>query len=352
MAKTLLMNTLPRPTFRWLKNNHTEGSLLGEGTKKAEISVAANEGVVTALTNTDALNPGYEGVNKEALALVANAFTNGFVIDVDAGKKETVVITFNVSGDAVNENTRIRINAGAHSQVDVLYVLEGEANTAHAIQLFTEVNAADHAQVVVKKVQLLGDNTQQLEHRFAHVGKEANVEYINIELGGADNYLNYATTLAGESANFVHDLAYLGDKAQRFDIAMLMTHEGRKTTSDVHNIGALSGTSKKSFRGTLDFLRGSSQAEGAEEDIALLLNKDVKSISLPLLLCKEDNVSGNHAASAGQIDNNKLFYIMSRGFSESEAKHIIVESMLRPIIDRIGQEELEEVTLAAVRNKI
>ena len=43
---------------------------------------------------------------------------------------------------------------------------------------------------------------------------------------------------------------------------------------------------------------------------------------------------------------------MSRGFSEAEAKHIIVESMIRPIIDRIGNEDIEEAALTAVRNKI
>jgi sufB/sufD domain protein len=47
-----------------------------------------------------------------------------------------------------------------------------------------------------------------------------------------------------------------------------------------------------------------------------------------------------------------LFYLMSRGFSEVEAKHIIVESMIRPIIDRIGDDVIEEAALTAVRNKI
>ena len=99
-------------------------------------------------------------------------------------------------------------------------------------------------------------------------------------------------------------------------------------------------------------LRGSLASEGAEEDTCLLLTPQVKSISLPLLLCKEDNVSGNHASSAGQLDPAKLFYLMSRGFNEEEAKHIIVESMLRPLIDRIGNEEMEETALAVLRQKI
>ena len=74
--------------------------------------------------------------------------------------------------------------------------------------------------------------------------------------------------------------------------------ETEKSFSDIHTLGALSGNSKKSFRGTLDFLNGATASEGAEEDTCLLLDPTVKSVSLPLLLCKEDNVVGNHAASA------------------------------------------------------
>lgn len=67
------------------------------------------------------------------------------------------------------------------------------------------------------------------------------------------------------------------------------------------------GTSRKYFRGTIDFLRGGKKAVGNEEDTCLLLNKGVHSISVPLLLCKEDDVVGNHAASSGQVDPDMLF---------------------------------------------
>lgn len=74
-----------------------------------------------------------------------------------------------------------------------------------------------------------------------------------------------------------------------------------KSFSDIHTLGALSGNSKRIFpEGTLDFLNGTLKAsEGAED--TLLLDPTVKSVSLPLLLYKEDNVVGNHAASAGQM---------------------------------------------------
>ncbi|WP_302594024.1 SufD family Fe-S cluster assembly protein, partial [uncultured Megasphaera sp.] len=76
------------------------------------------------------------------------------------------------------------------------------------------------------------------------------------------------------------------------------------------------------------------------------------SISVPLLLCKEDDVVGNHASSAGQIDKDKLFYLMSRGFNEAGAQLIIVESNIRPIIDALGDKDLENKALQAFREKM
>ena len=346
----VLFNELPRPTFRWLKVNHTEG-VVATGSKPATITVEANTGIVTELTNKALLNPQFEGAEASSLLAVTNEYNKGLAITVPAKAKEKVVITIDAAAASVGDKTRVAIDVASEGELDLLYIVKGEA-TEGGINLLTEVNAEPNAKVTVKKLQLLSEGLQQIEHRYTKLGANSKVEFLNVELGGSENFLHYTQDLTGEEAHIVHDLAYLGEKKQKFDISMLMSHVGKKTVSDIHVLGALGGESKKSFRGTLDFIRGSVASEGAEEDTCVLLDPTVKSVSLPLLLCKEDNVVGNHAASAGQIDHNKLFYIMSRGFSEVEAKHIIVESMIRPIIDRIGDETIEEAALAAVRNKI
>lgn len=346
----VLFNELPRPTFRWLKVNHTEGTV-ATGVAPANVTVYGNEGVVKPLDSRAVINPDYKGAEAGALADVTAHYTAGFAVDVPAGAKEAVEVVIDAEADSVGDKTRLSIHVGEGAELDVLYVLKGAAQ-AGGLNLFTELDVADNAKVVFKKVQLLPEAVQQIEHRYTRLGKASHVTYLNIELGGSENYLHYTQDLIGEGAEIHHDLAYLGEKEQKFDISMLMSHIGKKTVSDIHTLGALSGHSKKSFRGTLDFIRGSIASEGAEEDTCLLLDPTVKSVSLPLLLCKEDNVVGNHAASAGQLDKTKLFYIMSRGFSEKEAKHMIVESMLRPVIDRVGREDLEEEMLAVVRAKI
>ncbi|MDU5941102.1 MULTISPECIES: SufB/SufD family protein [Veillonella] len=345
----LLFNELPRPTFRWLRVNHTPASLWGESDKTTAVLVKGNDAIISPLpAGTALMNTNYKGANGEAVAkLVSEA--EGYRIHVPAKAKEVVGIRIDASA-RIASRFQFIVEEGA--DLEVQFFLDGGTKEATNIQYLNEYDVKSNAKIVVKKVNLLDETVQHIEHRYTKLEDNADVEYINVEIGGKENFLNYEHDLQGESSKIVHDIAYLGNKEQKFDIAMLMTHGGKKSFSDIHTLGALSDTSKKSFRGTLDFLRGAVASEGAEEDTCLLLDPTVKSISLPLLLCKEDNVVGNHAASAGQIDQNKLFYLMSRGFSEVEAKHIIVESMIRPIIDRIGDDVIEEAALTAVRNKI
>ncbi|MDU6913073.1 MAG: SufD family Fe-S cluster assembly protein, partial [Veillonella sp.] len=281
------------------------------------------------------LDGNYEGANKEAvLELVEKA--EGYAINVPAKAKEVVGIRIDANARVAN---RFQFIVGEGAELEVQFYVTGSGDALTNVSYLNEYDVKEAGKVVVKKVNLLPEHVQHIEHRYTKLEDKADVEYINIEIGGSENILNYYHDLVGQESRMIHDIAYLGNKEQKFDISMVMSHGGKKSYSDIHTLGALSGNSKKSFRGT-------------EEDTCLLLDPTVKSISLPLLLCKEDNVVGNHAASAGQIDHNKLFYIMSRGFSEVEAKHIIVESMIRPIIDRIGDETIEEAALAAVRNKI
>ena len=109
--------------------------------------------------------------------------------------------------------------------------------------------------------------------------------------------------------------------------------------------------SKKIFRGTLDFKRGCAGSVGDEGDFAIQLDPKTKNISLPLLLCTEDDVQGNHASSAGQLDQNTIYFLMSRGFTLEEARRIVVEALIRPIIDGMDETIREEV-LTAVREKL
>ena len=110
-------------------------------------------------------------------------------------------------------------------------------------------------------------------------------------------------------------------------------HHGKKTTSLMEASGILEEHSSKLFRSTIDFLRGCSGAKGDEREDILMLGDDLVNQTIPLILCQEEDVEGNHGASMGKLDDSVLYYLSSRGIPEEKAEQIMASQdrrCLRP----------------------
>ena len=147
-----------------------------------------------------------------------------------AKAKEVVGIRIDASA-RIASRFQFIVEEGA--DVEVQFFLDGGTKEATNIQYLNEYDVKSNAKIVVKKVNLLDETVQHIEHRYTKLEDNADVEYINVEIGGKENFLNYEHDLQGESSKIVHDIAYLGNKEQKFDIAMLMTHGGKKSFSDI-----------------------------------------------------------------------------------------------------------------------
>lgn len=156
----------------------------------------------------------------------------------------------------------------------------------------------------------------------------------------------------GESTKAETYSIYLADGERKVDLEFSNFHSGRRSDSIIEGRGIVKDKAKKVFRGNLKFEKGSSKSVGKESEFAILLDKTVKASSIPTLKCDEDDVIGEHAASAGQIDKNKLFYLMSRGLSAKDAEKLIVLSNFKPVLDRINDEELEKIVLDEIEKRI
>lgn len=347
-------NELPRPTFRWMKVNHLElDQEPVQELKPVELAIR-KEGQVEAEPYQGNALPDlgdFQGASKESLELALKGGNASCAVTVPEGAEASVWITYTVSEAVPKLVGQLKVTAGKGSKVQVYELFDGDAENG-LVDLLQYVDAGEGAQVQISKVQVHGDRVRHIDARLVREEKEASVKFVSAEVGGRQNVVNVVAKLDHDEAEFDSASMYLGDKDQLFDYSYLVPTRGCKTGTNILTTGALMGTSKKYFRGTIDFLRGGKKAVGDESDVCLLLNKGVHSISVPLLLCKEDDVVGNHASSSGQIDKDMLFYLMSRGFDEAGAQLIIVESNIRPVIDRLGDSELEDKALQAVRSKM
>lgn len=169
----------------------------------------------------------------------------------------------------------------------------------------------------------------------AIVEEGAKLDCYIFHMGDGDETSNVKCYLKGEHALGNIQSIYLGKGGQSYDLVYDMIHEGIDTTSNLVVDGALMDNAYKVFKSSIDFLKGSKHSRGNEEEFAILLDSTARSLSIPSLLSHEDDVEGNHAASAGRIDQDMLFYFLTRGFDEKTAERMIVDAKFAPVIDAV-----------------
>ena len=151
-------------------------------------------------------------------------------------------------------------------------------------------------------------------------------------------------------AEYDLDAVYFGSRNAVLDYNDVSVHTAKDTLCEMHTAGVLTGSASKILRGTIDFRRGAKRSVGHESEDVLLFSPTARNRTAPLILCGEEEVEGQHAASIGRLDEEKLYYLRSRGLSEAQARRLMVDARFAPALDKIPLEALrEEVRAEAAR---
>lgn len=265
-------------------------------------------------------------------------------------KNENVKIIYNFDDNNLNLINQIEIIANNDTNVTIVYKSNTLNRCLHNGIIRTIVNK--DAKLNINIVNLLNENSDNFEAIENTLEANSKLKYTIIDIGGKTSVSNYYSNIIGENADNDLKSIYLGIDNQRKDINYIAELRGTKTNIDIDVQGVLQDSAKKNFKGTIDFKKGCKKAKGNENEYCMLLSDKAKSIALPMLLCTENNVEGNHSTASGKIDNNQLLYIMSRGLSYKEAVKLIVKANFNKIIERITDEELKNEVLNEIDNKL
>lgn len=267
-----------------------------------------------------------------------------------SSKKENIKIRYNFDNDNLNLINQIEIIATGDTNVIIEYKSQTTQKCLHNGIIRTI--ADENAKLNVTIVNLLNEESDNFEAIENKLEKNSKVNYTIIDIGGKTSVSNYYSNVIGENADNDLKSIYLGIGEQRKDINYIAELRGTKTNIDIDVQGALKDSAKKNFKGTIDFKKGSKKAKGNENEYCVLLSDKAKSIALPMLLCTEEDVEGNHSTASGKVDEKQLFYIMTRGISYKEAVKLIVKSKFNKIIERISDEDLKEEVLSEIDKRL
>ena len=261
-------------------------------------------------------------------------------------------IDFNFDNDnsVLIDNIEIIANENTKSTIIIKYTSNQENGNYHngIIKAKAEKNAELNI-VLVNLMNTKSNNFLAIENDFE---ENAKINYTIVDFGGKHSITNYYSNLQGDNCDNQLNTIYLGKENQVFDLNYIGELRGKKSNIDIEVQGALKDISKKHFKGTIDFKKGCKKATGNENEACMLLSDTAKSIALPMLLCSEEEVEGNHSSSAGKIGEKELFYIMSRGFELKEAMKLMVRARFNQILEKIENEELREEILQEINKRL
>ena len=179
------------------------------------------------------------------------------------------------------------------------------------------------------------EKTLALQINSTSVERDASALSLNVHLGGAYSRFEGLSRLTGEGARSDMLSVSVGNNGQEFDARTLQDHLSPHTTSDLLYKNALNDRARNTFGGLIRVEPHAHFTDAYQTVRNLLLSDDAEANSMPGLEILADNVKCSHGATSGQISEDEMFYLLSRGIPASVAKQLLVSGFLNEVVDRL-----------------
>ena len=328
--------------------------LLSEEPASASLTVDAQlpDGVTrTTLTAEAARDLGILAPEDRPAALAAAGAPEivHYAIADGAELDEPVIIRANGTGDGtVHAHTVLTV--GAHARATVVIEHEGSARYSELLS----VVVGDGAGLTLASLQMWEDGSVHLGQHDALVGRDATYRHIAVSLGGDIVRLNANVRYTGPGGEAELLGLYFADAGQHLEHRTYIDHTTPKATSNVMYKGALQGTDARTvWVGDVLIRPDALGIDTYELNRNLILTEGARADSVPNLEIETGDIEGaGHASSTGRFDEEHLFYLMSRGIPEEEARRLVVRGFFQEVILKIGIPEIEEVLSQKIEDEL
>jgi Fe-S cluster assembly protein SufD len=220
---------------------------------------------------------------------------------------------------------------------------------AHAV---TEGSVGKNAQLQYVNVQNWGTRTRSHYTQKIHVDRDGQAVSVGVALGGLYNKADIRTELRGANAYSEMIGVLFGDRKQHFDNHTEHIHRHGNTYSDLDFKVVLEDEARSAYTGQIHIDLEARDSEAYQENRNLLLDKTCRAESIPELEILNEDVRCTHGATVGPIDEEQVYYLMTRGLPRHEAERAIVEGFFAPVLDRIDDEAMHARLWDYVRGKL
>lgn len=215
-----------------------------------------------------------------------------------------------------------------------------------------EIYVGKHATLNFVELQSWSDNVWSFTRERARVMDDGHLDWIYGAVGShlTKNFSDIDLMAPGAFCRMSG--FYFSNGEQHFDHDTQQNHLSKQTTSDLLFKGALLDNSQSVWQGMIYVAPGANGTDGYQANRNLILSKGARADSIPGLEILADDVRCTHGATVGKIDENELFYLLSRGIPLAEAEQLIVTGFFAKIMERIPFEGVQNRFLEAIKEKM
>lgn len=227
--------------------------------------------------------------------------------------------------------------------------IDGQALHAGAFELYT----APGARAKVAHFQDWGrGDIYDVSTKRVVIARDAFVSWVPVHLGGRLTKQTLDIITAEQGSDMRHTGLYFTERDEHLDLFTTDLHEAPHTAGDTVWKGALTGESRASYEGLIEIIEGATNSHTYLQTHQMLLSQRAKGDAIPSLIVKVDDVSASHGGTVGELDEDQIFYMMTRGISRIDAVRTLVEGYFEEVVQRLDDPGLETLIRRRIGEKL
>lgn len=232
--------------------------------------------------------------------------------------------------------------AAAHSQCTLVEEYRGKEGCCYLTNAVTEVSLGTASQLTHYKIQNESKAAYHLGHLSVKQLARSQLFSHSLSLGGALVRSDTSISLQEEHAQCLMNGIYAPTQGQHIDHHTLVHHEVAHGVSDQDYKGILSGSSRAVFNGRVVVAKNAQHTKARQQNKNLLLSDLAEIDTKPQLEIFADDVLCSHGATVGQLDEESLFYLATRGMDRAQASHCLIQAFAQENLQRIAHPKLAD----------
>lgn len=287
-------------------------------------------------------------------ALHAALWTHGVFLYVPRGVAVELpfhVVMYNAHDGTTMGHVLVVVEEAAQATILVDYLsAEGQSQSSYIGATELLVGKAANLQYV--GLQDWNRQTYEFSHQRGVVERDGNLDWIIGTMGGELVKLFIEADMVGQGAVARVSGMFFADNEQIFDHDTQQNHNGPLTRSDLLFKGAAKDVARSVWQGMIKSLPQMQKIDGFQASRNLVLSEDARMDAIPGLEIEADDVRCTHAATFGTLEEEPVFYLMSRGIPRADAELMVIEGFFEELLDRVPFERVRDRLRAGLEAKI